>query len=154
MHQNLFQRREVAELMVTTLFKYDGAGEFELHEFVVMPDQIHLLLSLRDQQSLSRVVQLIKGGFPHALREHGISLRAVWQPRYHDRRLRDAEEFAEISQYICQNPLRKGLVQNAEQYPYSSAGRRVEVTGLKPLDEEKRQPGRWPEGQLYQLRAK
>lgn len=56
--------------------------------------------------------------------------RAVWQQRYHDRRIRDAEEFAEIADYIRQNPVRKGLAQNPADYPYSSAGRQL---GLKPL---------------------
>ena len=128
MHQNLFQRQEVAELMVSTLLKYRDAGEFELHEYVVMPDHIHVLLSIQDQQPLSRAVQLI-----NAVRENGIMMRAVWQQRYHDRRVRDANEFAEMAQYIRQNPVRRGLVERAEEYPYSSA----KVLGLKPLIEEK-----------------
>jgi putative transposase len=133
MQQNLFQRDEVAELMVATFLKYRDAGEFELHEYVVMPNHIHLLLSLNDQQQLGRVIQLIKGGFSHSLRENEIVFRAVWEHRYHDRRVRDANEFAEFSQYVRQNPVRKGLVQQAEDYPYSSAGKRNNLSGLKPL---------------------
>jgi putative transposase len=129
MQQNLFQRDEVAELMVATFFKYREVGEFEFHEYVVMPNHIHLLVSLNDQQQLSRVIQLIKGGFSHSLRKNGIAFRAVWEQRYYDRRVRDGNEFAEFSRYICQNPVRKGLVERAEEYPYSSAG----VPGLKPL---------------------
>jgi putative transposase len=130
MYQNLFQRTEVAQLMVATLFKYRDAGEFELHEYVVMPDHIHVLLSLHEEQKLSRAIQLIKGGFSHTLRENGIIFREVWQQRYHDRRVRDDNEFAEIAEYIQQNPVRKGLVRSADEYPYSSAG---ELQGLKPL---------------------
>jgi putative transposase len=126
MHQNLFQRTEVAQLMVATLFKYRDAEEFELHEYVIMPDHIHVLLSLRDEQKLSRAIQLIKGGFSHTLRENGIEMREVWQQRYHDRRIRDDNEFAGIAEYIRQNPVRRGLVETARDYPYSSAG-------LKPL---------------------
>ncbi len=58
--------------MVATLFKYRDAGEFELHEYVIMPDHIHVLLSLHDEQKLSRAIQLIKGGFSHSLRETGL----------------------------------------------------------------------------------
>jgi putative transposase len=131
MQRNLFQRDEVAELLVATFDKYRDAGEFELHEYVVMPNHIHLLMSLDDQQQLGRVVQLIKGGFSHSLREHGVVFPAVWQQRYHDRRVRDETEFAEFSRYIRQNPVRKGLAEHAEGYRYSSAGR---VSGLKPLN--------------------
>ena len=127
MQQNLFQRDEVAELMVATLLKYRDAGEFELHEYVVMPNHVHLLFSLNDQQQLGRVIQLIKGGFSHALRGKGIVFRAVWEQRCHDRRVRDLKEFAEFSEYIRQNPVRRGLAGHPEEYPYSSAGQ-----GLKP----------------------
>jgi putative transposase len=121
MHQNLFQRDEVANLLVATLFRYRDAGEFQLHEYVVMPDHIHVLLSLDDQRALGRAVQLVKGGFSHALREAGISLRAVWQPGYHDRRVRDEGEHAEFARYIRENPVRKKLVNDASKYPFSSA---------------------------------
>ncbi len=128
MHSNLFQRNEVAELLVATITKYRDAGEFELEEFVVMPDHIHLLLSLEAEQRLSRVVQLVKGGFSHELQKHGFEFPAVWQAGYYDRRVRNAEEYAQIKQYIRQNPVRRGLVQRAEEYTYSSAS----VQGVKP----------------------
>jgi putative transposase len=131
-HENLFQRDEVAELMVETLSKYRDAGEFALHDYVVMPDHIHVLVSLNDGRRLSRAVQLIKGGFSHELRQHGILFRAVWEQRYHARRVRDANECAEFSRYIRLNPVRKGLVQCAEDYRYSSAG----TLGLKPASEK------------------
>ncbi len=134
MHQNLFQRREVAELMIATIFRYRDSGEFQVHEYVVMPDHMHLLISIGEGGSLSRAMQLIKGGFSHALRENGISLRTVWQQRYYDRRVRDVNEFAEIASYVKANPVRKGLVDEAAQYPYSSAACRErldEFQGLK-----------------------
>jgi len=125
MHRNLFQRREVAELMVATIFRYRDAGEFHLYEYVVMPDHIHLLLSLDDARPLSRAMQLIKGGFSHALRESGTCLQAVWQPRYHDRRVRDMDEHAQFVAYIRENPVRRGLVEDAGKYVYSSAADRA-----------------------------
>ena len=133
MQQNLFQRDEVAQRMVATFLKYRDAAEFELHEYVVMPNHVHLLLSFDEPQQLSRVIQLIKGGFSHSLREQGFAFRTVWEQRYHDRRVRDANEFAEFAHYIRQNPVRKGLAENAVDYPYSSA----RVSGLKPLNKSK-----------------
>ena len=132
MQQNLFQRDQVAELMVATFSKYRDAGEFEIHEYVVMPNHIHLLISIADQQKLSRVIQLIKGGFSHSLRQNGIIFREVWEQRYYDRRVRNANEFAEISRYIRQNPVRKGLVERAEDYPHSSARTEVCVGAKAP----------------------
>ncbi len=140
MHTNRFQRTEVAELMISKLLEYRDSGEFQVHEFVVMPDHIHVLLSLSDGCPLSRAVQLIKGGFSRALHQQGISPSVVWEPRYHDRRVRDMNEFAEIALYIKNNPARRGLVGEATAYPYSSAARRERLDpapGLKPQTGEK-----------------
>lgn len=52
MKQNLFQREVSADLLVKTIFKYRDAGEFSIHEFVVMPNHIHLLLSVDDDHAI------------------------------------------------------------------------------------------------------
>jgi putative transposase len=135
MHQNLFQRTETADLFVTTLFGYRDRGEFLLHDFVVMPNHIHLLLSI-DETHIGRAMQMVKGGFSHALGQTGLKLKAVWQPSYYEHRVRDAEEYVRMRSYIHQNPVRRGLAGEATAYAHSSAntGRRLdEVPGrLKP----------------------
>ncbi|HZM10301.1 MAG TPA: transposase [Candidatus Limnocylindrales bacterium] len=121
MHQNLFQRTETADLLLTTLFRYRDTGEFLVHEFVVMPNHMHLLLSVDDDHAIGRGVQLIKGGFSHAMGKAGLKLKAVWQPSYYEHRVRDAEEYGRMRAYIHDNPVRRALVRTAEEYPYSSA---------------------------------
>ena len=146
MHRNLFQRNETAELMVNTIFRYRDAGEFELHEYVIMPDHIHVLLTPKSGSSVERAAQLIKGGFSHDLRKSGSQLNAVWQQRYHDRRVRSAGEYVEIARYIRENPVRKALVRAAADWSYSSAASISQLDeppqGLKPQTyEEPRDAG-------------
>src|ERR1700743_2411164 len=93
MQRNLFQGDEAAQLMVSTFLKYRETGKYELHEYVVMPNHVHLLLST-DAERLSRVIELIKGGFSHALHAQRSGVGTVWQQRYRDRRVRDDNEFA------------------------------------------------------------
>src|SRR5271165_1481257 len=136
MHRNLFQRRETAEVMVATIFRYRDAGEFQVHEYVVMPDHIHLLVTPCSGSSIARVMQLIKGGFSHELRQSGSRLNAVWQQRFQERRVRDLNDFGNFARYIRENPVRKGLASVACDYPYSSGAANVrldEYPGLKPL---------------------
>ena len=136
MHENLFQKNEYADLLLATLLRYRDAGEFQLHEFVVMPNHIHLLLSLDDQHTISRAMQMVKGGFSHALQQIGPKRPAVWQPSYYEHRVRNLDEYDRIRKYIHANPVRRGLVPTASDYFYSSAitaFRMDEVPeGLKP----------------------
>ena len=121
MHENLFQRATTAELLLKTLFRYRGRNEFLVHEFVIMPNHIHSLLSVDDGCAIGRAVQFIKGGFSHELGRTGTKLRAIWQPSYYEHRVRDAAEYARVRKYIHENPVRRGLVGEAGEYPFSSA---------------------------------
>jgi len=111
----MLQPRERADLLVTTLFRYRDAGEFALHESVIMPNHIHLLLST-DETHIGRAMQMVKGGFSHALSQTGLKLKAVWQPSYDEHRVRDAEEYARMRNYIHHNPVRRGLADVATEY--------------------------------------
>jgi putative transposase len=86
-----------------------------------MPDHFHLLIT--PTLTLERALQLIKGGFSfRAKKELGLG-GEIWEKSYHDRRVRDWQEYCAVRQYIHLNPVKKGLAGVAGQYSYSSASR-------------------------------
>ena len=105
MHQNLFQRTETADLLLSTLFRYRDACEFLLHEFVIMPNPVHLLLSVEEGCAVGRAMQLVKGVFSHSIRQSGLKLKTVWQPSYYEHRVCDAVEYGRIRTCIHENPV-------------------------------------------------
>ena len=107
-----FARPANAELFIETLFRYRDAGKFKLHAFAVMPDHVHLLITPAIDQSTSRCIQFIKGGYSHAVREQ--SPGEIWHSGYHEHRSRDDEDFTNQLNYIPNNPSRKHL----QEYPY------------------------------------
>jgi len=44
-HRSLFQTERMARLFLDTLSHYRNDGKYSLHEFVLMPDHFHLLLT-------------------------------------------------------------------------------------------------------------
>ncbi|HZY42050.1 MAG TPA: transposase, partial [Anaerolineae bacterium] len=44
-----------------------------------------------------------------------------WAREYYDRFIRDERHFAQTVTYIEQNPVKAGLVESAEAWPFSSA---------------------------------
>jgi REP-associated tyrosine transposase len=72
----LFHAEPWSRLIIDTLYHYRGSA-YLLHEFVIMPDHIHVLLT--PLTSLEKAVQFIKGGFSYrAKKELGSNLE-VWQ---------------------------------------------------------------------------
>ena len=133
--RSLFQSERMANLFVEVLAHYRAQGKYLLHEFVLMPDHFHLLLS--PTLTLERALQLIKGSFSfRAKKELGFG-GEIWQTSFYDRRVRDIGEYCAFREYIRANPVKKRLAVTAEQYPYCSAQMGNELDEapqrLKPL---------------------
>jgi REP element-mobilizing transposase RayT len=95
----------------------------ELHAAVVMPDHVHLIFTaLRETGgwifSLPDIMRLIKGRSTHNINQTLGGAGAVWQDECFDHVLRGNESLREKVDYICQNPVRAGLVSGTENYPW------------------------------------
>jgi REP-associated tyrosine transposase len=116
--RDLFQVEKIARLFIENMLDYRQQKKYLLHEFVVMPDHFHVILTPTGI-TLERSMQLVKGGFSFQLNKNLKAKRDIWQPSFADRRVRDSIEYAKFKDW--QNPVRRGLVRTAEEYPYSSA---------------------------------
>ncbi|MGB7264429.1 MAG: transposase, partial [Terracidiphilus sp.] len=114
----LFHAKPWATLFFKTLLNYRGKN-YLLHEFVLMPDHFHLLIS--PLTSLERAVQFIKGGFSHQVKKEFGSNAEIWQRGFADPRIRDAEDYDLHLHYIHLNPVKRHLCDRPADYRYSSA---------------------------------
>jgi putative transposase len=135
--RNLLQSDRSAGLFVRVLYDYRAQGKFRLHEFVVMPDHFHLLLTVGCDTTIERAMQFIKGGFAfRAGRELGFGA-PVWQKGFSEVRIRDLDAFRRVGEYIRNNPVTRHLVSEAKEFPHSSAHVGFELDpapqGLKPI---------------------
>jgi len=123
----------MASLFIANLFLYRDLGEYKLHAFVVMRDHFHILVTIEGPGSIERVMQKIKGGFSYRARTELGFQGEIWQRGFTDERVSDAEQFVAVREYIHNNPVRKGMVVDAEDYPFSSAHPRFrKPQGRKP----------------------
>ena len=110
-----------AGLFISVLYEYRAQNKFRLHEFVVMPDHFHLLLTVAQGMTVERAVQFVKGGFAfRAGREIG-ARAPFWQKGFSEVRILDARAFQQIAGYIRNNPVEAGLVGEPGGFAYSSA---------------------------------
>jgi putative transposase len=116
--------------MMDIIFHYRDQKKYVLHEFVIMPDHLHLLIIPAAAISLERAMQLIKGGFSYRLGKAKRGL--IWQESFTNHRLRDQQDYAQHAEYIWMNPVRAHLVEKPELYPYSSAAIRSQRAALEP----------------------
>jgi putative transposase len=100
--KSLFKVDKIARLFIEVVLDYRAQKKYLLHDFVVMPDHFHLILTPTGI-TLERAVQFIKGDFSFQLNKNLKAKRDVWQD------------------YIWQNPVKRFLAKSPEECPYSSA---------------------------------
>jgi putative transposase len=122
--RTIFQLPENAEILTKTLFHYRDKKAYLLHEFVVMPDHVHVLLTPSATTSLEKAIQLIKGGSSHKIHENRNQKMEIWQEGFYDWTIRDIHDSQTKVEYIAMNPARAKLVQKPQDWPHSSASGR------------------------------
>lgn len=135
--RKLFVKTSACEIFVETLLHYRNKGAYRLHAFVLMPEHFHALLTTAKNTPIERAIMYIKGGSARKIGESFSSKFPVWQRGFSDHRVRNLEDYTAHVGYIEQNPVKRGLVGIASEYPWSSACGRYELDdipqGLKPL---------------------
>jgi putative transposase len=115
------QSERNATLLIDALRSHVAKRRFELHDFVVMPDHVHLLVAVSSDSTIEKVMQLIKGGFSYRLKKECGFLGEVWQRGFSEERADDNASFQRYRDYIAQNPVKAGLVDGPGLYPYCYA---------------------------------
>jgi putative transposase len=86
--------------------------------YVVMPEHVHLLLSEPERKTLSAALQSTKQAVSRKLGSG--DGQAFWQARYYDFNVFTESRRIEKLRYMHRNPVKRGLVQQPEDWPWSS----------------------------------
>jgi putative transposase len=116
--KRLLQSDRNASLLIDVLRSCVRAGRFTLHDFVIMPDHVHLLLTTSGDVTIEKAIQCIKGGFSFRLKRETSFSGEVWQRGFSDHRVRDPDSFANHRLYIAANPVRAGLAASPDEFPW------------------------------------
>jgi putative transposase len=109
--QNHFCHPDIGAALIKAVRLYNDRQRWYCEIAVLMPDHVHLLVNIPDENRVSRIVGIWKAG---VARNHKIS----WQRNFFDHRLRGGESAEEKFQYILNNPVRAGLVEDPLKWPY------------------------------------
>jgi putative transposase len=119
--RDLLEPSHMSDLLLDLLLQFRLEKRFLLHEFVVMPNHLHLLLTLPSGNPIAAAVREVKDGFSfRAKRELDFQL-PIWHRGFSEAPIRDERSYFARQRYIRENPVRAGLVLEASEWEYSSA---------------------------------
>ncbi len=116
-----FQNVHAAAILENALVAYRDRGFYLLHRYVVMPEHLHAILTPADSTTLEKAAQLIKGGSSHEINKALLRKFPVWRPGFTEHLIRDQADYDNHVRYIDENPVKAGLAERPELYPYCSA---------------------------------
>ena len=119
MHQSPFVKDNLNQTIVDIFYEEQERQNCAVFTYCLMPDHLHFLVSpRRDGISVLTFTDQFKGKTTNRSWKVGWQGK-LWQPRYYDHIVRAEEDLLAIAQYILVNPVRKGLVEQAEEWPWS-----------------------------------
>ena len=108
------------ELLARVVRERGQKYHFLLTAWVLLPDHWHAIIFPPFALTISTVMEAIKVGSTHRINAGRREWGLLWQPRFFDRAVRTVKEYYEKVEYIHLNPVRAGLVECAEDWPWSS----------------------------------
>lgn len=104
---------------------------FGIDAWVVLPDHLHTMWTLPEgDHDFPTRWRLIKSRFSMGLPRGSLRTshevrqeRGIWQRRYWEHHVRDEADFRAHVQYCWINPVKHGLVERPEDWPFSSVHR-------------------------------
>ena len=109
---NQLARDQIARDLFETIKYRNANGVWYVRLALVMPDHVHLVVWFPE---IEKPVQTIVSKWKEWIAK---TLKIEWQRDFFEHRLRKEESFREKADYILANPVRAGLVERAEDWPY------------------------------------
>ena len=126
--------RHIADLR-DVMDKVKAAHPFSVLAMVVLPEHLHTIWRLPpDDADYPMRWSLFKAGFSRRLENNervrpsraAKRERGIWQRRYWEHQIRDADDLERHVAYIHYNPVKHGLVFRATEWPHSTLHAYVE----------------------------
>ena len=114
-------------------FKYSkNKFSFRIEAIVVMPDHLHMIIEVMNPKEYPKIISCMKRYFSkncnpkfyedifQSHHREKMGYLPVWQKRFYEHTIRDEKDYNTKLQYIHNNPLKHGLVENIHDWKYGS----------------------------------
>jgi REP element-mobilizing transposase RayT len=116
-----YLREEQIATLVEENWKHFDNQRYRLLAWVVMPNHVHVLIKILEGFPLDQIIKSWKSYTALEANKRLNRNGRFWYPDYFDRFIRDQNHFGAVVRYIHNNPVKAGLVDSPELWPFSSA---------------------------------
>lgn len=118
--QPILQADSDKKQFLETLNKYRSRFKFKLFGFTLMDNHAHLVMQSTISSNISKIMQAITLSYSNKFRSTHNYSGYVWQGRFNSKIIESEKYILECLNYIHNNPVRAGIVDNPRDYTWSS----------------------------------
>ncbi|ABF43462.1 protein of unknown function DUF1568 [Candidatus Koribacter versatilis Ellin345] len=134
--KRLFQNQKYGDLLTETLLSFRESYPVQIHDYVIMPDHVHVLLTIYGDLPANDAMQKLQRHFAEQVAQQFGYNGEVWETSFHNDQVNNAEDCARCVKKIHSNPVRVGFCDKPGEYRMSSKASRWV---LDPLPENLRE---------------
>ena len=94
---------------------------FDLYHYCLMPNHVHLLIHTKDKDDFSKFMKRLNLKYFYYYKKQYGWVGHFWQDRYKSQAVGKDEYFIQCGKYIELNPVRAKMIENPEDYLFSSS---------------------------------
>ncbi len=129
-----FSSGQLVRVLLDLLREQCSICSFDVYAYCFMPDHLHLeLVGLSGSSDAIMLLHDFKGIATSQAR--ALDVRNLWEKGFHDHILRDDDDHNAVAWYIFNNPVRKGLVKDPRDWPYSGSWMFDWKKALAPIEQ-------------------
>jgi REP element-mobilizing transposase RayT len=113
-------RPDVADMVIEAISFRERTGKWSMLAYVLMPNHLHLFFRLVDGRLTKTMIGFKRWTGREAADLLDRSGERFWQREWFDHWSRSALQDERIVEYIRQNPVKAGLVDDYRNWPYGS----------------------------------
>ncbi len=111
-----FTNKNTVFNILKSLNNISSETDFSIIAYCFMPDHLHILTSGDERINLIKFVKQFKQITGYNFKKD--TGKRLWQKSFYDHVVRKEEDLNSIAEYIFNNPVRKGLVEDYDDYPF------------------------------------
>jgi len=106
----------IRKLFIDTKKKF----HYKIHHYCLMQTHFHLVVNMDDVDQFSRAMQFVKSQYGYKYHTKYHLSGPIWRERYRSLLIEDECYLKACGQYVENNPVKAGLVNQAKEWKYSS----------------------------------
>ena len=119
--QCFLQDPRIASMIQENLFHFNGV-RYNVLNWCIMPNHVHVLIEVKEGWTLSTIMHGWRSYTAHQANKILGRTGDFWMDEYFDRYIRDEKHLETVINYIDNNPVKAGLVDEACKWPWCGLG--------------------------------